>query len=277
MFDRLVEFIYDGDFFPRQAKHPHVLTLVCESYVQRILPESKKEKYKSEWHDMGLACGTFTSTAGTHEAFKTAVLVLCLGERYGMQDLVDLCVEKLSCLPIGTKEVSTLAKYVLKEVPESNHVVYGFLQENISLFRPRLPQCEAFQELQKSSDLLLLQGLLRLTTPNEPPTFELEDPTYWGGPQWPFRFAICKSKVTLGDPIANFGSDTPPNANPTPSRFTPERTLYGAALKGEILVTFGKCDKRGIFLGGNPLINDGCFHNWLAYPTSCFELLNGLS
>lgn len=257
VFSNLVAYIYERRFGDED-----------ELSVRRNFPGSEEAKFPSLPHHLGIACGIFVSTEKTHKLFETTVLTMCLGERYGMQGLIRYSLRQLYKFPLGTKEVAVLAKYVLRHIPENNTDVYSYLERKVLLFRRRLRNCSTFQALVGNTDPLLIQGLLGLMTEVGFPTPLKRDiicrwndsiisKTCW---------ALCTSEITVEEVVKK-----------DCCKIYEEDCYFGAALEGEMLITTGERNSEGMFTGGNPLVVCGYGSGMLAYPSSSFVLLGGLT
>lgn len=157
IFSRLLEYLYEGDCFPRQVSCISGTTTAFERplFVRRNVPGSEPEPYsnitgKSNLCQLnvkkmlqrisGIACGAWLPTYGNLHLFELVVRTLCLGDKYGAEDLVQNCLSKLRGFPVGTKEVTVLAKHLLTTIPKSEgrKDVYTFLSNHIRIHRPRL-------------------------------------------------------------------------------------------------------------------------------------------
>ncbi|CAG8960980.1 hypothetical protein HYFRA_00002518 [Hymenoscyphus fraxineus] len=264
---RFVEFVYEGDFFPRteyyMSKDDKKKVIYMEPrLVVRVSPKPDGvQVYNTSLHEAGVMCGVYVSTNETFRLFEMVVKVLCFAERYGVEALVAECLEKLSFLPIGTKEVTVLAKHVLGSISETRKDVYAFLEEKFALHRLRLPACKSFQTLQNTGDNLVLQGLVRLMSIN-PLKFDYSNP----------KLVVCVTEVTVASSTEKYGYERP-NVDPRDGL----TAGFGAAAVGEVLLV-KSTTKNEFFCGLHPHIehtpknSDGPLHAF-SYPVSSFRSL----
>lgn len=180
----------------------------------------------------GMSSGTYTTTTETHEVLHAVLRLLCLADRYGVESLVRICLQKMNCFPIGTKEVALLVQHIAGNIPESRADVYDFLMEQVYLHRPRLKDCSVFKSLMESEMSILGQGIMRLIidAPTSTQVSRLFSGIEKGG-----KVAWCVEEVRLENCIATYGAD-----DSYPIKF-------GAASAGEVFITNGNIDGRGIF------------------------------
>jgi hypothetical protein len=179
-----------------------------------------------------MSSGTYTTTTETHEALYAVVQVLCLADRYGVEGLEQLCLQKMQCFPIGAKEVTILVQHIVGNIPESRTDVYDFLTEQLRLHRTRLNECPDFKSLMEKEAFLVGQGIMRLVidVPTPAQVSRLFKAVERGA-----KAALCIEEVGLESCIATYGADDG------------YLVKFGAARAGEILITNGIVDKRGIF------------------------------
>lgn len=232
VFRHCVEFIYEGDCFPRWKKPlQEPLSLEPSTQVERVIAKSVPEEY-SQKLSFGVSSGTYIATAKTHELLYSVVQLLCLADRYGIEDLAQLCLQKMKHFPIGTKEVALLIQHIVGNIPETRTDVYEFLMDQIRLHRPRLNDCPAFRSLLENETSILGQGIARLliNVPTPAQVLRMFNAVEKGA-----KAALCIEEVTIKGCIAAFGAD-----DEYPIKF-------GAAKTGEFLITNAAIDKRGIF------------------------------
>jgi hypothetical protein len=248
----VVEFIYEGDCFPRQKLLPTAsFSLEVPLLIRRTTLDSEEE-YSPPFSG-GMSSGTYIATTETHQLLAMVVQLLCLGDRYGMEDLVKICFQKLKHFPIGTNELSVLVQHVIGSIPETRVEIYEFLTDQFRRHLPQLGTCPAFKSLLESEMSLLGQGLMRLTTRTAMST----QSGYLGEVlKKGTRVAMCMEDITAEECIERYGSD-----DGYPIKF-------GTAKAGEVFVSDGKMDSRNIFC--TLQVSDVPS---LAFPASSFRML----
>lgn len=119
VFRHAVEFIYEGDCFPRWTQLlQEPLSLEAPLRVKRTTADSVLEDYTPNL-SFGMSSGIYVTTTETHELLYTLVQLLCLADRYGIEELVKLCLRKLKSFPIGTEEVVLLVQHIVGNIPDS--------------------------------------------------------------------------------------------------------------------------------------------------------------
>ncbi|KAH6669328.1 hypothetical protein B0J14DRAFT_598426 [Halenospora varia] len=256
LFRRVVAFIYEGDCFPRQKLSEESLGLEVPLVVRRTTLDSEEEEYNPSLSG-GLSSGTYLTTTETHQQFVMVAQLLCLADRYGMEDFVKICFQKIKHFPIGTNEFLILAQYVVGSIPETRVDIHEFLADQVRLHLPRLSNCQTFKSLLESEMSPLGQGLMRLITRTAMSAQGryirkvLENDT---------KVAVCITDVTVEGCIEIYGRD-----DDYPVKF-------GAAKAGEVFVSDGTMDSRNIFRAQH--VPDGPS---LAFPASSFKMLIGTS
>jgi hypothetical protein len=125
--------------------------------------------------------------------------------------------------------------------------------EQVHLHRPRLKDCSAFKSLMESEMSVLGQGIMRLIidAPTSAQVSRLFSGVKKGG-----KVALCVEEVRLENCIATYGADDS------------YAIKFGAASAGEVFITNGNIDERGIFCAqrdhGGPT---------LAFPQRSFVLV----
>ena len=95
MFRRVAEFIYEGDYFPRQRLSPVAsLSFEVPLKVKSAALDSKEDYVPSL--SAKIESGTYLATAETHQLFRTVTKLLCVAERYRIDDLVEITFQKLN-------------------------------------------------------------------------------------------------------------------------------------------------------------------------------------
>ena len=83
-----------------------------------------------------MVSGILVATARTHQLFTMIAKLLCVAERYMMEDLLQTSFEKLKLFPIGTNEVLVLIRHLLGSIPESRIDIHKFVENQVySIFR----------------------------------------------------------------------------------------------------------------------------------------------
>ncbi|CAG8960978.1 hypothetical protein HYFRA_00002516 [Hymenoscyphus fraxineus] len=223
-----------------------------------MLPWREPELYCEKHHISGLVCGIFTTSEASYTVFEHLVLVICLAERYCcFETLGKMALGKILLLPMGPREFSCLVKHVLKSIPETNSTMYELLEMRLRLFRPCLAHCEFFRDLERSDDNILLRGLLRLMNKFDP-LKRLVPYTFV------YCLAVCHRDITVQECVGKTLYGT---------MFGPQGRPFGAAFKGQVLITDGHVKgKEKLFIGGSDEADED---SWLSYPSSAFYLLNG--
>jgi hypothetical protein len=250
---RVVEFIYEGDCFPRQKLLPTAsFSLEVPLLIRRTTLNSEEEEYSPHFSG-GISSGTYIATTETHQLLAMVVQLLCLADRYGMEDLVKICFQKLKHFPIGTNELSVLVQHVIGSIPETRVDIYEFLADQFRLHLPQLGTCPVFRSLLEGEMSLLGQGLMRLTIR----TAMSAQSGYLGKVvKKGTKVAMCIEDITAEACIVRYGSD-----DGYPIKF-------GTAKAGEVFVSDGTMDSRNIFC--TLPVPDG---RSLAFPASSFRML----
>ena len=157
-----MEFIYEGDCFPHW-KSPAVYSLRLGNLpaVQKTIPDSVPQKYSPSL-SFGVSSGIYISTKETSELFSNILELLCVADRYGIEALVENCLQKLKIFPIGMREVALLSQHVLGSIPDSRKDVYSFFAEHVNIQLPWLMDCPDFRMLLESEFSTIPQGIAKL-------------------------------------------------------------------------------------------------------------------
>ncbi|CAG8983546.1 hypothetical protein HYALB_00004347 [Hymenoscyphus albidus] len=280
VFRRLLEWMYTKSCFPVwDSEHEISPRLAPPPYIQRLAHNVESELYLGSYKQFGaIANGSSTSTDETFALFQVIVLTMCAAERYCMLDLQQHCMWKLKKFPIGAKEVAVLAQHILTNIPPSRKEIYDQLQDFINCHLTRLSDCpfvDAFLQNEASEPARELFKMVNFAgTSGVAKKIEavldgkLEAPTAVKG------IALCIRDVNVQDLINKYGSDYP-------DRFA---VKFGSAKAGDIFITDGEKDNRGIircwqgmnFLGdnGKPQKQASVAYP-AAYPAEYFRLLHG--
>ncbi|CAG8983545.1 hypothetical protein HYALB_00004346 [Hymenoscyphus albidus] len=255
VFGRLIEYLYEGDCFPKLVAGPSENAEIFEVplFVKENAPREKQEQYiHMAWYETKeisgnqmerrltslVNCGVYISSDKTFQLFEMVVKTLCLSDRYGIGDLFQKCLTKLRYFPIGTKEVALLTKLILENIPKSDESkdAYEFLSSCIHLHRHRLATCEAFQVLQNTDDVLVLQGLLALMAPvlMQPTASEIlsikDKALALVRSSCQARLLVCLKDISAEVNRDIFMRDEP--------RLTISNMVFGACMKGEVYVSY---------------------------------------
>jgi hypothetical protein len=253
LFRRVVEFMYEGECFPREIldlRESYILEAPLK--VKSTLLDSKEEDYIPSL-SAEIASGTYIATAETHQLFTMVTKLLCVADRYLIENLVEMTFQKLKHFPIGTEELVVLAEHVIGSIPESRRNIYEYLTDQIRLHLPRLNNSQKFTSLLDSEMTILGQGLIRLiidaSLSAQGRYFNkvLENTT---------KVVVCIADVTVEGCRKIYGSD-----DDYPTKF-------GVAVAGQVLLSDGIVDSRNILCAQHVL--DG---PKLAFPASSFKLL----
>jgi len=258
LFRRVVEFIYEGDFFPRLKVPPtayHGFEVPLK--VKSTSSDSEEEDYVPHL-SVEVESGAYLVVAETHQLFMMLIKLLCVADRYLFEDLVEMTFRKLKHFPIGTKEVVILIQYVVGSIPETRGDIHKFLADQVYFHLPRLGNCPKFTSLLENETSILGQGLVRLIIESSfvaQGRYLLRALLENGA-----RLAVCTADVTVDESKERYGSD-----DGYPVKF-------GAAKTGEILISNRDIDPRYIICGQHILGGPT-----LAFPVSSFMLLGGAS
>lgn len=257
MFRRVVEFLYEGDCFPRQKLLPAVLFgFEVPLKVKRTASDSKEEDYAPS-HVVEMASGTYLALAETHQLFTMVTKLLCVADRYIIEDLVDMTFQKLTHFPIGIKELAVLAQHVIGSIPETRSDIHKFLADQVYLHLPRLSSCPEFTSLLESEMSTLGQGLVSLITNA---SLSAQGRYFDNVLQNNAKVVVCITDVTVDGCRERYGSDDN------------YEIKFGAAMAGEVLLSDGTVDRRNMLVGQHVLNGPK-----LAFPASSFKLLVGAS
>jgi hypothetical protein len=80
-----------------------------------------------------VSSGIYISTKETSELFSNILELLCVADRYGIEALVENCLQKLEIFPIGTREVALLSQHVLGSIPDSRKDICSFFAEHVNI------------------------------------------------------------------------------------------------------------------------------------------------
>lgn len=257
LFRRVVEFLYEGDCFPRQK----LLSATSVGFevplkVKSTGLDSKEEDYVLSL-SVEMASGTYVATAETHKLFTMVTKLLCVADRYIIEDLVEITFKKLKDFPIGTKEVVVLAEHIVRSIPETRGNIHKFLADQVYLHLPRLSNYPEFRSLLESEMSILGQGLIRLITDA---SLSAQGRYFDKALENSTKLVVCVTDVTVEGCREIYGSD-----DNYPIKF-------GAAVAGEVLLSDGEVNSRGIFTAR--YVANG---PTLAFPMSSFKLLVGAS
>jgi hypothetical protein len=98
LFRRVVEFLYEGDCFPRQKLLPASFGFEVPLKVKSTALDSKEEDYVPSLA-VEMASGTYLATAETHQLFTVVAKLLCVADRYIIEDLVEMGLSKVEAVP----------------------------------------------------------------------------------------------------------------------------------------------------------------------------------
>lgn len=253
MFRRVVEFIYEGDYFPRQKLLSEAsLGFEVPLRVKGTKSDSKEEDYVPSLA-VEMASGRYLATAETHQLFMMVIKLLCVADRYLIEDLVEMSFRKLKSFPIGTKELTALTEHIVRSIPETRFDIHKFLADQVYLHLPRLRNSPEFISLLENEMSNLGQGLMGLTINA---SLSAQGRYFEEFLKASTKVVICITDVTVDECIEKYGSD-----DNFPIKF-------GAAVAGQVLISDGTVDSRNMMCAEYVL--DG---PTLAFPATSFKLL----
>jgi hypothetical protein len=205
------------------------------------------EKIYTNSDPIEVGSGIFVATSRTHQLFTMITKVLCVAERYMMEDLLQTSFEKLKLFPIGTNEVLVLIQHLLGSIPESRTDIHKFVENQVYLHLPQLSKCPKYISFLQSEITVPAQVLTRMITKASKSI--LEDCQ---------KVALCIMDVTREGSIEKYGSDDG------------YVVKFAAAKAGDVLSCDGEVDPRNMF----------CARRFVngpkgAYPAESFKLLVG--
>ncbi|CAG8956780.1 hypothetical protein HYFRA_00011169 [Hymenoscyphus fraxineus] len=274
VFRRLLEWMYTRSCFPVwHSEHETIRRLAPPPHIQRLVENVENELYLGSYKQIGaIANGSSTSTDETFALFQVIVLTMCAAERYCMLDLQQHCMWKLKKFPVGAKEVAVLAQHILTNIPPSRKEIYDQLQDFINCHLTRLSDCpvvdafirnEASEPAREFFKMVNFAGTSGVAKKIEAVLDgKLEAPTEAKG------IALCIRDLSVQGLINKYGSDDV------------YKVKFGSAKAGDIFITDGKRDDRGMiccwqgmnFLGDNGKPQK---QKSAAYPAEYFRLLHG--
>lgn len=95
-----------GTYGPHDIREPRNCCLTLEIPLYTINRNGSQELY--EHRDVRI--GEWTTTEVTHFLFDRVVRLFCMAEKYGWTELMDQCIMKIDCFPIGLRALATLQK-----------------------------------------------------------------------------------------------------------------------------------------------------------------------
>ncbi|KAH6668316.1 hypothetical protein B0J14DRAFT_159378 [Halenospora varia] len=257
LFRRVVEFIYEGDCFPRQKLLPAAsFGFEVPLKVKSTASDSKEEDYVPSLA-VEMASGTYFAIAETHQLFTMVTKLLCVADRYIIEDLVEMTFQKLKHFPIGIKELAVLAQHVIRSIPETRGDIHKFLADQVYLHLPRLSNCPEFTSLLESEMSILGRGLVRLITDA---SLSAQGRYFNKVLDNDAKVVVCITNTTVDGCRDRYGSDDN------------YEIKFGAAMAGEVLLSDGTVDSRNILLAQHVLNGPR-----QAFPASSFKLLVGAS
>ncbi|KFY56414.1 hypothetical protein V496_06705 [Pseudogymnoascus sp. VKM F-4515 (FW-2607)] len=178
-----------------------------------------------------MASGTYLATAEAHQLFMMVTKLLCVADRYLIEDLVEMSFRKLKSFPIGTKELTALAEHIVRSIPETRFDIHKFLADQVYLHLPRLRNSPEFRSLLESETSNLGQGLMGLTINT---SLSAQGRYFEQVLKTNTKVVICITDVTVDECIKKYGSD-----DNFPIKF-------GAAVAGQVLISDGTVDSRNM-------------------------------
>ncbi|KAH8810707.1 hypothetical protein F5884DRAFT_780179 [Xylogone sp. PMI_703] len=252
VFRRVVEFLYEGDCFPRKLKSSdESFCLEAPLLIKRVSDDKEMEYKKSCAGEM--AMGAYITMPGTNQMFLIITQTLCVAERYGIEDLLELCFDKIRNFPIGTNEFVILAQHVIKHLPETRFKIHQFLADQLYLHVSRLHECKGYESLLETEMSLLGRGLMKLVTGAISSQGRSIDKNF----NQYYYLAICIEDVNAKDCSNKYGANS-------------SKLEYGTARVGEILTTSNTSRGKDLF-SAKHLRDD----SESIFPKYSFKLLKG--
>ena len=200
-----------------------------------------------------MVSGIFVATTRTHQLFTMIAKLLCVAERYMMEDLLQTSFEKLKLFPIGTKEVLVLIQELLGSIPESRTDIHKFVENQVRLHLPRLSKCPKYISFLESEMTVPGQVLTKMITKA---SLSGTEKAFKGILEDGKKVVICIVNVTREGSIEKYGSDDS------------YAVKFATAKAGDVLSCDGAVDPRNIIRArhsvGGPMG---------AYPAESFKLL----
>jgi hypothetical protein len=258
-FYNVVEFMYEGQCYPRIRTENECDTLEVSLMVVRDVAGIEPEEYRSSL-DGSIACGSHLTTSETLETVTGIIRLLCLAQRYELISLSNHCLEKLKLCPFGTREVAALVEHISTQVPETKATaeIYEFLYEKIRIHRLRLDVCSSFQLLYENEAVPAPTINTLLST-----SVAIQADFIHKNSNAGQTIAYCIIEVKAEKCLAKYGPDTDDHYV----------SKFGSARVGEMFIAEDNtCDSRGLFTARNTW--DG---KLMAFPKSSFHFLNAAS
>ncbi|KAI9715374.1 MAG: hypothetical protein M1812_006019 [Candelaria pacifica] len=127
VFKKFIEYINHHEYTPRLIPEnrdlgDHEYSRRLETYLEVFEPYSKWPRL---YDDREERLGHWTTSNETHELFEEQLALFCLAEYFMIEDLKNLCLEKINLFPLGPRAFSALADQVLSGINNSNDYNYG--------------------------------------------------------------------------------------------------------------------------------------------------------
>ncbi|EPE26158.1 POZ [Glarea lozoyensis ATCC 20868] len=264
LFHKVVQFMYEGEFYPRIMTKKEIKTEYIESKaafleipmkVVRDVFNPAPEIFTAALAS-SVTCGAHLTTMETLVVVRELIQLMCLAHKYEIPTLSEKCLEKLRLCPFGTREVAALLEYVVTQVQDTQASanIYNFLYQQVGMHRLRLDTYPNFQELYQNAAIYSSIINLILAKGQEMAVEFIRTCVAAGLP-----VAQCISEVRVIDNLNKYGAD---------DTFV---SKFGSAKKGEMFIGMDSkvvVDNRGLIIVNNQRQAPG-----MVFPSDSFHVL----